>query len=133
MSDIIEPASPETRARLKAQAEQPVSLDEWQRRLAIPLSAEEIEHTQASCAGSVAVTDSGRSVRLRSAHLHALDGTADRIDQIWVFSLRRSARRSMARPIRRAINSFCDTPDASHILGYMLMAVKPGMVLTSFT
>ena len=47
MSDMIEPASPETRARLKVQAEQPVSLGEWQRRLAIPLSAEEIEHTQA--------------------------------------------------------------------------------------
>lgn len=47
MSDVIAPASPETRARLKALAEQPVSLDEWQRRLALPLSPEEIEHAQA--------------------------------------------------------------------------------------
>jgi hypothetical protein len=47
MSDGIRPASPETRARLKALAEQPLPLDEWHRRLAIPLSPEEIEHTQA--------------------------------------------------------------------------------------
>jgi hypothetical protein len=46
MSDGLRPASPETRARLKALAEQPLSLDEWHRRLAIPLSREEIEHTQ---------------------------------------------------------------------------------------
>lgn len=47
MSEIMEPASPETRARLKALAEQPLPLDEWRRRLAIPLSPAEIEHTQA--------------------------------------------------------------------------------------
>ena len=47
MSDGIRPASPETRARLKALAEQPLPLDEWRRRLAVPLSPEEIEHTQA--------------------------------------------------------------------------------------
>jgi hypothetical protein len=47
MSDGIRPASPETRARLKALAEQPLPLHEWRRRLAIPLSPEEIEHTQA--------------------------------------------------------------------------------------
>jgi len=47
MSELIGPASPETRARLKALAEQPVPLDEWKRRLAIPLSPDEIEHTQA--------------------------------------------------------------------------------------
>jgi hypothetical protein len=47
MSDGIRPASPATRARLKALAEQPLPLDEWRRRLAIPLSPEEIEHTQA--------------------------------------------------------------------------------------
>ena len=46
MSGVIAPASPETRARLKALAEQPLPLDEWRRRLAIPLSPEEIEHTQ---------------------------------------------------------------------------------------
>ena len=44
MSEVIGPASPETRARIKALAEQPVPLDEWRRRLAIPLSPEEIEH-----------------------------------------------------------------------------------------
>jgi hypothetical protein len=47
MSAVIGSASPETRARLKAPAEQPLPLDEWKRRLAIPLSPEEIEHTQA--------------------------------------------------------------------------------------
>jgi hypothetical protein len=47
MSELIGPASRETRARLKALAEQPVPLDEWKRRLAIPLSPDEIEHTQA--------------------------------------------------------------------------------------
>ena len=47
MSDVIQLASPETRARLKALAEQPLPLDEWRRRLAIPLSPEEVEHTQA--------------------------------------------------------------------------------------
>lgn len=47
MSKGIHPASPETRARLKALADQPLPLDEWHRRLAIPLSPEEIEHTQA--------------------------------------------------------------------------------------
>ena len=46
MSDGIRPASPATRARLKALAEQPLPLDEWHRRLAIPLSPEEIEHTR---------------------------------------------------------------------------------------
>jgi hypothetical protein len=46
MSGVIAPASPETRARLKTLAEQPVPLDEWRRRLAIPLLPEEIEHTQ---------------------------------------------------------------------------------------
>jgi hypothetical protein len=47
MSAVIGLASPETRARIKALAEQPLPLDEWKRRLAIPLSPEEIEHTQA--------------------------------------------------------------------------------------
>ena len=46
MSDGVRPATPETRAKLKALAEQPLSLDEWRRRLAIPLSPEEIQHTQ---------------------------------------------------------------------------------------
>lgn len=46
MSAEIRPASRETRERLKSLAEQPLPLDEWQRRLAIPLSPEEIEHTQ---------------------------------------------------------------------------------------
>ena len=46
MSNELRPASPETRARLKALAERPLPLDEWQRRLAIPLSPEEIEHTR---------------------------------------------------------------------------------------
>jgi len=46
MSDGLRPASPEARARLKALAEQPLPLDEWHRRLAIPLSRDEIEHTQ---------------------------------------------------------------------------------------
>ena len=46
MIDVIVPASPETRAKIKALAEQPLPLHEWQRRLAIPLSPEEIEHTQ---------------------------------------------------------------------------------------
>lgn len=45
--DGLRPASPQTRARLKALAEQPLPLDEWQRRLAIPLSVEEIERTGA--------------------------------------------------------------------------------------
>ena len=42
------PASvtPERRARLKALAEQPLTLEEWHRRLAIPLSPEETEHTR---------------------------------------------------------------------------------------
>jgi len=47
MTAVIGPASPETRARLKALAEEPLPLDEWKRQLAIPLSREEIEHTQA--------------------------------------------------------------------------------------
>lgn len=47
MSNGIRPASSETRARLKALSEQPLPVDEWQRRLALPLSPEEIEHTQA--------------------------------------------------------------------------------------
>jgi hypothetical protein len=46
MSDVIVSASPETRAKIKALAEQPLPLDEWRRRLEIPLSPEEIEHTQ---------------------------------------------------------------------------------------
>jgi hypothetical protein len=46
MSAVIGLASPETRVRLKALAEQPLPLDEWKRLLAIPLSTEEIEHTQ---------------------------------------------------------------------------------------
>ena len=46
MSDSLRPASRETRARLKAMAERPLPLDEWYRRLAIPLSPEEIEHTR---------------------------------------------------------------------------------------
>jgi hypothetical protein len=47
MSEIIAPASPETRTRLKALAEQPVPLEEWRRRVAVPLSPEEIEHAHA--------------------------------------------------------------------------------------
>jgi hypothetical protein len=47
MIKVIQPASAETRTRLKALAEQPLPLDEWRRRMAIPLSPEEIEHTQA--------------------------------------------------------------------------------------
>jgi len=46
MSELIGPVSPETLARIKAMAEQPVPLDEWRRRLAIPLSPDEIERTQ---------------------------------------------------------------------------------------
>jgi hypothetical protein len=46
MSEVIDPASSETRARIKALAEQPLPLHEWQLRLAIPLSPEEIERTR---------------------------------------------------------------------------------------
>ena len=46
MSEGVAPASPETRARIKALAEQPLPLDELRRRLAVPLSPDEIEHTQ---------------------------------------------------------------------------------------
>jgi hypothetical protein len=43
---IVEPPSPELRARFKALAEEPLPLDEWKRRLAIPLSPEEREHNR---------------------------------------------------------------------------------------
>ncbi len=47
MSKVILPATPETRAALKALAEEPLPLDEWHRRLAIPLAPDEVEHTLA--------------------------------------------------------------------------------------
>jgi hypothetical protein len=40
--------------------------------------------------------------------------------------------RSIASVSRRVINSEYGTPVASHIFGYIEIAVKPGIVLTSF-
>lgn len=45
MSRSIQPATDATRARLKAIAEKPLSLEEWRRRATIPLTEEEREHT----------------------------------------------------------------------------------------
>src|SRR5712691_2789395 len=49
----------------------------------------------------------------------------------WFFRL--SSCRSRPNWISRSISSGYDIPEAAHSLGYMLMAVKPGMVLISFT
>src|SRR5216684_935067 len=49
----------------------------------------------------------------------------------WFFYL--SSWRSIPSWISRPIRSGYDIPEAAHSLGYMLMAVKPGMVLISFT
>jgi len=45
LSRSIQPATDATRARLKAIAEKPLSLEEWRRRATIPLTEEEREHT----------------------------------------------------------------------------------------
>src|ERR1700693_240441 len=45
----------------------------------------------------------------------------------------RSLNRSMASSTRRSISFGYDRPEASQSLGYMLIRVKPGMVLSSFT
>lgn len=45
MSRSIQPATDATRARLKAIAEKPLSLEEWRRRATIPLTEEERELT----------------------------------------------------------------------------------------
>ncbi len=49
----------------------------------------------------------------------------------WFFFF--SSCRSRPNSISRAIRSGYDNPEAAHSLGYMLMAVKPGIVLISFT
>jgi hypothetical protein len=49
----------------------------------------------------------------------------------WFFFL--SSWRSIPSWISRPIRSGYDMPEAAHSLGYMLMAVKPGMVLISLT
>jgi len=41
----LRPADEATRARLRALAEQPLSLDEWNARLAVPITDEEHENT----------------------------------------------------------------------------------------
>lgn len=41
MSREIQPATNATRARLKALAEEPLTLDEWRRRAAMPLTDDE--------------------------------------------------------------------------------------------
>lgn len=41
----IRPADAETRARLRDLAERPLSIEEWRRRAAIPLTADEQERT----------------------------------------------------------------------------------------
>ena len=43
-----------------------------------------------------------------------------------------SACRSRPSSISRSIKSEYSSPDAAHSLGYMLIAVNPGMVLISF-
>src|SRR6266850_8362858 len=53
--------------------------------------------------------------------------------QYLVLSLFFSAWRSTASAIRRSISSEYGIPEASHSLGYMLIVVKPGSVLISFT
>src|SRR5262249_37734364 len=53
--------------------------------------------------------------------------------QKFVLSARRRALRASARSMRRVTSSRGGMPLASHILGYIEIAVKPGMVLISFT
>ena len=43
-----------------------------------------------------------------------------------------SSCRSMPSWMRRSMSSEYPTPDAAYSLGYMLIAVNPGMVLISF-
>jgi hypothetical protein len=45
MKAVITPADPETRARLKALADQPLPTEEWKRLAAIPLTDDERERT----------------------------------------------------------------------------------------
>lgn len=45
MSRSIQPATEATRARMKALAEEPLSLEEWRRRIEIPLTDDERERT----------------------------------------------------------------------------------------
>ena len=49
-----------------------------------------------------------------------------------VLICRAALNRSMARSNKCIINSRYGIPDASHILGNIEIAVKPGMVFTSF-
>ena len=55
------------------------------------------------------------------------------VDQVMLVRSRCfSAWRSRASAISRSSSAGYGSPDASHIFGYMLIVVKPGMVLTSF-
>lgn len=58
------------------------------------------------------------------SHRCAVENLPGYIETFWKL-------RSNARPINLLISSFFETPAASQSIGYMLMAVKPGMVLIS--
>ncbi len=61
---------------------------------------------------------------------HALTTTDDSHRLYWFFFF--SACRSSPSSISRPISSGYSTPEAAHNFGYMLIEVKPGMVLISF-
>jgi len=80
----------------------------------------------------------GPGGRIRNLLEHELLGASglakhDRAHQVDVRSFLRRAARSIARSTRRVTSSRGGMPLASQSFGYIEIAVKPGMVLISFT